>query len=157
MTQIELWGDGSADNKKNLEEEAGGGIGVVLICGEYRKELSEYFSGKQTNNTMELMAVIRGLENIKTTNIPILVRSDSSYVVNCFIQKWHVNWRKNGWKNSKKKPVENKELWIRLLDLVEKQEDITFKHVKGHAGNELNELCDTLAKQAVERAKQNNG
>ncbi len=73
--------------KKNLEEEAGGGIGVVLICGEYRKELSEYFSGKQTNNTMELMAVIRGLENIKTTNIPILVRSDSSYVVNCFIQK----------------------------------------------------------------------
>jgi ribonuclease HI len=76
------------------------------------------------------------------------VHSDSAYIVNCFQQKWHVKWSKNGWMTASKKPVENKDLWQRLLQLMETHE-VEFIKVKGHSDVELNNRCDELARAAV--------
>ncbi|MGG1147075.1 ribonuclease H family protein [Bacillus wiedmannii] len=147
---IDVWTDGSCDNKNNEF----GGVGIVMNYKSHNREISKAFGGGQTNNTMEMMAVVVALENIATTNIPIKIHSDSAYVVNCFLQKWYVNWRKNGWKNSKKKAVENKDIWERMIELVEKQKDVEFVKVKGHIGIPLNERCDQLAKSAVKKARE---
>jgi ribonuclease HI len=80
----------------------------------------------------------------------VKVHSDSAYIVNCFKQKWHVKWQKNGWVTASKKPVENKDLWQRLLELM-KQHEVEFIKVKGHSDVELNNRCDELARAAVPR------
>lgn len=87
-----------------------GGWGAVL---RYKDKVKEIYGGEPntTNNRMELMGCIKALEEIKTKRIPIEIYGDSAYVVNCFKNKWYVAWRKNGWKNSKKQPVENRDLW----------------------------------------------
>jgi ribonuclease HI len=74
----------------------------------------------------------------------VQVYSDSAYVVNCFLQKWYVKWKRNGWVNSAGKPVENKDLWEALLGLV-RDRQVEFIKVKGHASNEFNNRCDELA------------
>lgn len=101
-----------------------------------------------TNNIMELTGAIKALENIKTKDIPIEVYLDSAYVVNG-INDWIHNWVKKDWRTASKKPVANKELWIKLNELKNKQEDIKFIKVQGHAGVELNELADDLANKGM--------
>ena len=123
-----------------------GGWGSILMYKENKKEIS---GGKKetTNNVMELTAVIEGLKLLK---FPCKVKlySDSAYVVNAFEKKWLDGWIKNGWKNSSKEPVKNKELWEELYELT-KVHQVEFIKVKGHADNEYNNRCDELARKAI--------
>lgn len=125
-----------------------GGWAAVLQYGGHVKEVS---GGEwdTTNQRMEIKAVTEALRCLKRP-CEVVIRSDSAYVINCFQQRWYVGWRKNGWKNSKGEPVQNRDLWEQLLSEVERHH-VTFEKVKGHAGVELNERCDELARQAVPR------
>jgi ribonuclease HI len=120
-----------------------GGYGTVLIYKEHRKELSGGFR-KTTNNRMELLAVIAGLEAITKPNAPVTVYSDSKYVVDSVEKGWLWGWIKKGFKGKK-----NKDLWQRFAE-VYKLHRVTFQWVKGHAGIPENEVCDQLAVAAAE-------
>lgn len=123
-----------------------GGWGAILMCADAKKEIS---GGKKdtTNNIMEITAVIEGLKLLKYP-CEVEVYSDSAYVVNAFNQKWIEGWKKNGWKNSNKEEVKNRELWEELDSLVNTH-NVTFIKVKGHSDNELNNRCDELARNAI--------
>ena len=127
-----------------------GGWGAVLLYGGHRKELSGGEQGT-TNNRMELVAAIEALSRLKE---PCRVRlfSDSAYMVNCFKEGWMKGWIRNGWRNSKGKPVENRDLWERLAELMGKHQVEYFK-VKGHSDNELNNRCDELAREAIAKLR----
>lgn len=120
-----------------------GGYGTVLLFGQHRKELSEGFR-ETTNNRMELLAVIKGLEALKKTNLNVTIYSDSKYVVDSVEKKWVFGWKKKGFKGKK-----NVDLWLRFLPLYGIQ-NIKFVWVKGHAGIPENERCDELAVMAAE-------
>ncbi|MDH5396641.1 MAG: ribonuclease HI [Cyclobacteriaceae bacterium] len=120
-----------------------GGYGTVLLFGDKRKELAEGFR-LTTNNRMELLAVIKGLEALKTNKYPVIIYSDSKYVVDAVEKGWLNNWVKKGFKGKA-----NVDLWQRFLPL-SKRFKISFKWVKGHAGIPENERCDQLAVQAAE-------
>lgn len=120
-----------------------GGWGAILIYCDVVKELSGG-EDNTTNNRMELKAVIEALKALKSP-CDVEIYSDSAYVVNAFTQKWIDNWIKNNWKTADKKSVKNVDLWQELLVLI-KTHNVTFKKVKGHSDNELNERCDKLAK-----------
>ena len=120
-----------------------GGFGTVLISGQYRKEISGGYR-KTTNNRMELLAVIVGLEALKKTNTEITIYSDSKYVVDTVEKGWLWGWVKKGFKDKK-----NADLWKRFIS-VYKLQKVTFKWVKGHAGIPENERCDQLAVEAAE-------
>lgn len=120
-----------------------GGWGAILIYGDAVKEISGG-EDNTTNNRMELKAVIEALKALKSP-CDVEIYSDSAYVVNAFTQKWIDNWIKNNWKTADKKSVKNVDLWQELLVLI-KTHNVTFKKVKGHSDDELNERCDKLAK-----------
>ena len=124
-----------------------GGWGAVLLYGQHRKEIWGC-EPTTTNQRMELMAVIQALKALKVENWEVEVYSDSAYVVNAFKHRWVDKWQKNGWKNSKNEPVANQDLWQELLRLCRKNK-VTLKKVAGHSGDELNERCDYLARQAI--------
>jgi len=136
--QVTIYTDGGSINNPGP-----GGYGIVQIYKEDRKELTGGFR-HTTNNRMELTACIVALQHLEYRNVPVVLYSDSSYVVNGIQKGWAKKWRKNGWVKSDKKPAINPDLWGKLLDLVEGL-DIEFRWVKGHAGNPLNERCDQLA------------
>lgn len=119
-----------------------GGYGVVLLFGDRRMELSAGYRST-TNNRMELLAVIVALESLKR-RCRVAVYSDSQYVVKAINDGWLRNWVARGWRKSNKKPVENIDLWKRLLPLLENH-DVSFHWVKGHADTPENERCDVLA------------
>jgi ribonuclease HI len=98
-----------------------------------------------TNQRMEIMAV---LEALRATDGPVTIVSDSTYVVNCFRDKWWVRWQANGWRNAKKEPVANADLWKPLIDLVQQRQP-EFRWVKGHSGDRMNDLVDRLAVAAA--------
>lgn len=146
--KVSIYTDGSARGNP----DGPGGYGTVLqyvdAKGElHERELSAGYK-KTTNNRMELMAVIAGLEAL---NRPCQVElySDSKYVIDAFEKNWVDAWIKNGWKNSQKKPVKNIDLWKRLLEAKSKHE-VHFNWVKGHAGHPENERCDKLATSAAD-------
>jgi len=120
-----------------------GGYGVVIQNG--KKKPKEFSGGYRltTNNRMELMACIVGLGSLKKPS-KITLYSDSQYVVNGITKGWAVRWQANGWMKNKREAAVNPDLWERLLELCEKH-DVSFKWVRGHAGNEGNERCDRLA------------
>lgn len=100
---------------------------------------------------MELTAVLRAIETLPGE---LAIHSDSTYVVNCFNDRWYEGWLARDWKNSQKKPVANRDLWEPLIDaFLERQHEITFTWVKGHSGNELNEIADQLAVAEVEQLR----
>jgi len=132
-TGILLYTDGAASGNPGP-----GGYGAVLICGDYRKELSGGYQ-LTTNNRMELLAVIKGLEAIKWQNATIDVYSDSSYVVKAITEGWLENWILKDWKK-----VKNPDLWQRFVPLY-RSHKVTFHWIKGHAGHPENERCDSLA------------
>lgn len=121
-----------------------GGYGVVLMFGNHRKELSQGYR-LTTNNRMELMAVIAGLEALKTNTMPVVVYSDSKYVVDAIEKGWLNKWIKTHFAGGKKNP----DLWKRYYNL-SRQFNINFKWVKGHADNPYNNLCDELATMAAD-------
>jgi ribonuclease HI len=123
-----------------------GGYGVVLLYGDHRRELS---GGCQhtTNNRMELLAAIRGLEALKEC-CEVRLLSDSQYVVNGIMKGWAKRWRGSGWRRNKDEFAENRDRWEQLLELCEKH-CVVLEWVRGHAGNSENERCDQLATTAA--------
>lgn len=102
-------------------------------------------SGHDPATTNQRMEVRAALEAIRAIPGPLVVVSDSTYVVNCFKNGWWVGWHARGWLTSAKKPVANRDLWEPLIDLVRDRGDVTFRWVKGHSGNQMNDLVDRLA------------
>lgn len=109
-------------------------------------------SGADPATTNQRMEITAAYEAVKAIDGPLEVRSDSTYVVNCFRDRWHVGWRRKGWRNSQRRPVANRDLWEPFVDLVEARGDVTFSWVKGHSGDPMNDLVDRLAVEAAESA-----
>lgn len=127
-----------------------GGWAWAVDGGRYESGFAEH----TTNQRMEVQAV---LEAVKALDGPLEVVSDSTYVVNCFRDSWYVGWKKRGWTNSQKKPVANRDLWEPLIDLVLARGDVTFRWVKGHGADKMNDLVDRLAVQAVAERRGRSG
>ncbi len=123
-----------------------GGWGAIVIDDGREAELSGG-EASTTNQRMELTAPIEGLRALPERRA-VAIYSDSAYVINCFRDRWHERWRQNGWRNSQKKPVENRDLWEALLAEVERH-DVTWHKVAGHSGHELNDRADALARSAI--------
>jgi len=143
LKQIELYSDGACSGNPGP-----GGWGALLRFKDIEKELS---GGEKetTNNRMELMGVISGLESLKEPcNVKIF--TDSKYIADAFLKSWLDSWQKNGWKTAAKKPVKNRELWERLL-IQANRHKLNWNWIKGHAGHPENERCDKLA--VIERDK----
>ena len=142
LKKVELYTDGACSQNGTWI----GGYGAVLLYGEYKKEISG-FKDNTTNNQMELLAVIEGLKALKE-KVDLTIYTDSAYVCNAFQNNWIGSWLSNGWKNSQNKPVQNKDLWIELLNLLANH-NVEWVKVKGHADNEYNNRCDTLATSEI--------
>ncbi|GGB84488.1 ribonuclease H [Flavobacterium suaedae] len=136
---VQIYTDGAAKGNPGP-----GGYGVVmeLTGSNYRKEFYEGFR-RTTNNRMELLAVIVGLEKLKNPGTTVLVTSDSKYVVDAVTKGWVFNWEKKGFKDKK-----NPDLWKRFLKIY-RQHKVDFKWVKGHNNHPQNERCDQLAVMAA--------
>jgi ribonuclease HI len=107
-----------------------------------------------TNQRMELTAV---LEAVRAIHGPLEIVSDSTYVVNCFRDRWWEGWLRRGWVNSARKPVANRDLWEPLVTLVNERGDVTFRWVKGHGGDAMNDLVDLLAVEAARSQRAHSG
>lgn len=144
MKEIVLYTDGACSGNPGI-----GGWAAILNYNGIEKILSGG-ENQTTNNRMELMAVIKGLEAIKE-KCKVDIYSDSAYVVNAFLQDWIGNWVKNNWKKNKGQ-VLNVDLWKKLLSLIS-QHDVTWHKVKGHADNENNNRCDKIARGEIEKIR----
>ncbi len=144
MEIIQIYTDGSC-----LGNPGPGGWGAILLYKKSKKILQGN-DPETTNNRMELMAAIKGLETVKRP-LPIHVFTDSSYVKDG-ITKWLKGWVRNGWKTANKKPVKNQDLWEQLAAL-EAKHDVVWNWVKAHNGNKYNEEVDDLARNAAEKLK----
>ncbi len=138
MSKIEIYTDGSARGNPGP-----GGYGVILKYGGHEKEISQGFR-KTTNNRMELLAVIVGLESIKREGLEVEIYSDSKYVVDSVTKGWVFAWQKKGFKDKK-----NPDLWIRFLKVYPKHK-VKFIWIKGHNEHPYNERCDVLATEAAD-------
>ena len=136
-TPITIYTDGAAQGNPGR-----GGYGVVLLSGPFRKELSAGYA-HTTNNRMELMAVIAGLEALRFEGSEVVIYSDSQYVVNAVSKGWVFGWEKKGFKDKK-----NPDLWRRFLSIY-RRHNVRFVWVKGHADIPENERCDRLAVAAA--------
>ncbi|NOR29239.1 MAG: ribonuclease HI [Lutibacter sp.] len=137
MPDIELYSDGGA-----VPNPGKGGFGIIL---SYKGTRKEFFKGYKltTNNRMELMGVIFGLEQLKTKS-NVIVYTDSKYVVDGITKGWAEKWKENDWKRKKNVKAINCDLWERLLKAIS-EHTVEFKWVKGHSGHLENERCDALA------------
>lgn len=140
MKKVTIYTDGACSGNPGP-----GGYGAVLRYGGQSRELSGGFR-RTTNNRMELLGVIAGLDELKGP-CRVTIYSDSRYIVDAVNKGWARRWRTNGWRRNKKDKAVNPDLWARLLDLLEVH-DTEFRWVKGHAGNEGNERADALAVSA---------
>jgi ribonuclease HI len=141
---IEIFSDGACSGNPGP-----GGWGTILRCGAREKELSGY-APETTNNRMELLGAIAGLEAL-TRPCRVALTTDSEYVKKGMTE-WIDSWVKRGWKNSQKKPVANRDLWERLLELTEPHQ-VEWHWVRGHDGHAENERCDALARAAIEAGR----
>ena len=137
MKHVDLYTDGACSGNPGK-----GGYGGILMCNGHTKEYSGY-DPMTTNNRMELLAVIKGLQTLKEV-CEVDLYSDSQYVVDAFNKGWITSWQEKGWKTANKSPVKNVDLWETLLALVDKHK-VNFIKVKGHADNEYNNRCDKIA------------
>ena len=141
---VDIWTDGACSGNPGP-----GGWGAVLRYGETEKELSGG-EAATTNNRMELMAAIQALDALKG-RVNVTLHTDSKYVMDG-VTKWIHGWKKNGWKTADKKPVKNDDLW-RRLDAARERHDVTWKWVKGHADDVMNNRADELARGAIESVR----
>jgi len=141
MKKVTLFADGACSGNPGP-----GGYGTILRFGGHEKELSAGFADT-TNNRMELMGVISGLESLKEP-CDVTVITDSQYVVNAMQQGWAAQWRKNGWRRNNRDKALNPDLWGRLLDLCAHHQ-VRFTWIRGHVGHRENERCDRLATGAI--------
>lgn len=144
MKKVNIYTDGACKGNPGR-----GGWGTILVYGAHEKELS---GGEvmTTNNRMELMAVISGLEALREP-CEVTLTSDSTYVINSITKKWLDGWEKKNWVKSGNTPVPNADLWMRLIEAM-KPHTIEWVWVRGHNGHPYNERCDRLAVAAAERA-----
>lgn len=128
MNVVKIYTDGACSGNQNTKNF--GGWGAILEYGAHKKEI---FDGEAntTNNRMEMMALLQAFQCLKKEQLTIQVFSDSSYLINCFREKWYEKWLKNNWKTSNKTPVENQDLWMELIPFINIH-FITFYRVKGH-------------------------
>jgi len=138
---IEIFTDGACRGNPGP-----GGWGVVLIAGRHRKTMHGG-EAETTNNRMELTAAIEALNALKGRR-KVLLHTDSKYVMDG-INQWLANWKQRGWKTAARKPVKNQDLWM-ALDEAAQRHDVTWKWVKGHAGNDGNEEADALANRGID-------
>ena len=143
---VEIFTDGACTGNPGP-----GGWGTILRFGGHEKELSGY-DPETTNNRMELIGAIAGLEAL-TRPCRVRVTTDSEYVKKGMTE-WIEGWVKRGWKNTQKKPVANRDLWERLLELAD-QHQVEWHWVRGHDGHAENERCDALARAAIETGRNN--
>ncbi len=143
-SQVEIWTDGACKGNPGL-----GGWGALLRQGQHEKTL---YGGEPntTNNRMELMAVIQALKALKRP-CDVIVHTDSQYVQKG-MSEWLANWKRRGWRTADKKPVKNADLW-QELDLLVAQHELTWRWVRGHAGDPGNERADQLANLGVDHAR----
>ena len=146
MKTVTLYTDGACSGNPGP-----GGWGAILSYNGVEKELSGG-DANTTNNRMELLAVISGLEALKEP-CRVELYSDSKYVIDGLSKGWAASWRKNGWRKADKKPALNPDLWERLLNLMEKHE-LSYHWVKGHADNPYNNRCDQLAVTESQKYKE---
>lgn len=142
LSKVQLYTDGACSGNPGP-----GGYGAILRCGSYEKEISGGESST-TNNRMELMAVIAGLEALNRS-CDVTIYSDSKYFVDAIEKGWAKSWRAKGWVKSDKTKAKNPDLWERVLDLLDNHK-VTLVWIKGHAGHPENERCDQMA---VEQSK----
>ena len=152
MQKVKIYSDGAARGNPN----GPGGYGTIVkyfSSTDSPLRVEEFTEGFEitTNNRMELMGVITGLESLNSKS-EVIVYSDSKYVVNAFNEGWIDNWLQNGWKTASNKPVKNVDLWGRLLSIKEIH-SVTFEWVKGHVGHPENERCDYLATSSADGKK----
>jgi len=140
LRKVRLFTDGACSGNPGP-----GGYGAILQYGDYKKEFSGGYKNT-TNNRMELMAIIAGLEKLKEP-CEVDIFSDSRYIVDAVTKGWVLRWQKDHWMRNKKERAKNIDLWERLLALLKKHR-VHFIWVKGHAGHPENERCDTLAVRA---------
>ncbi len=143
MKQVIIYTDGACSGNPGP-----GGWSAILIYRDTKLELSGY-EAYTTNNRMELMGPIMALSKLKEP-CEVLLHSDSSYVVNAFEKRWLDSWQKRNWLTAAKKPVENQDLWRRLLEIAAPHR-IQWIKVKGHADVEMNNRCDELARGEIKR------
>ena len=143
MKEVTIYTDGACSGNPGK-----GGWGCVLIYKNYQKEFSGY-NAETTNNRMELTAVIEGLKRLKEP-CNVNLYTDSAYVCNAFVNGWIDSWKNNNFKTANNKPVQNLDLWQLLLSLCDIH-NVNFHKVKGHADNELNNLCDKLATDQIKK------
>lgn len=137
MKHVDIYTDGAC-----IGNPGPGGYGTILRHGTTEKELSEGFR-LTTNNRMEMLAAIKGLEALKEP-CEVDLYADSQYVINGIEKGWAKSWRANGWRKKDRMPAVNSDLWARLLDLCETNK-VRFHWVRGHNGHPENERCDRLA------------
>ena len=140
MKEVMLFTDGACSGNPGP-----GGYGVILRYGEKEKEMSKGFS-LTTNNRMELLAAIVGLEALKEP-CKVMLYSDSKYLTDAINKGWLRSWESRGWKKADKSPVLNRDLWERLISLLDKH-SVTFYWLKGNEGHPENERCDAMAREA---------
>ncbi|MGC6488040.1 MAG: ribonuclease HI [Planctomycetota bacterium] len=138
---VTIYSDGAC-----LGNPGRGGYGTVLIAGEHRRELQQGYR-MTTNNRMELLGAIIGLESLKRP-CSVDLYSDSTYVVNAMSKGWLAGWQQRGWRTSSKQPVKNQDLWERMVAAADRH-DVRWHWVKGHSGDPENERCDALAVDAA--------
>ncbi|MDD2497659.1 MAG: ribonuclease HI [Desulfitobacteriaceae bacterium] len=143
MKEVIIYTDGACSGNPGP-----GGWGAVLMYGGAQKEVSGYHPAT-TNQRMELTAAIEALILLKEPCI-IKLYSDSAYLVNAFQQGWLRNWQKNGWRNSRKEPVGNQDLWKKLLEMNHKHQ-VQWLKVAGHSDNQYNNRCDELARNEIKK------
>ena len=141
MKELTIYTDGACSGNPGP-----GGWGAIMIYGSFRKEISGGCKDT-TNNRMELTAAISALEALKEPCI-VQLYTDSAYLCRAFNEAWLERWKANNWRTAAKKPVENQELWQRLIELTNVQQVSSHK-VKGHSDNENNNRCDKLARDAI--------
>ncbi len=144
--EYHVYTDGACQNNQAPGGQPGG-WGCVFVNGP---SYSGY-DAKTTNNRMELTAAIEALKHTEP-GARVHVYSDSAYVVNAFLQNWFKGWHQRGWKNAKGQSVENQDLWRELYQLAQERR-VTWVKVKGHAGNQYNEMADTLAVDAIKNGR----
>lgn len=141
MERIEVFTDGACSGNPG----PGGWGWAVAPDGEPTGSGGER---NTTNQRMEIYAVLDAVRTLGGDGTALEIVSDSTYVVNCFRDEWWVKWQRNGWKNAKKQPVANADLWEPLIEAVQAN-DVTFRWVKGHSGHPMNDLADRLAVAAI--------
>lgn len=145
MKKVTIYTDGACSGNPGV-----GGWGAVLFYKDEKREISGY-EENTTNNKMELTAAIKALERLKEP-CEVELYSDSAYLVNAFLEGWLTKWQMNGFKSSNKKPVQNVDLWQKLIEL-NNIHKITWIKVKGHADNVYNNRCDALATGEIAKHK----